>query len=29
VAPPISPLQRYRLIDMQHAALALYEEVTG
>lgn len=29
VAPPISPLQRYRLIDMQHAALALYEEVAG
>jgi len=29
VAPPIAPLQRYRLIDMQHAALALYEEVTG
>jgi len=29
VAPPISPLQRYRLIDMQHAALALYEEVSG
>ena len=29
VAPPIAPLQRYRLIDMQHAALALYEEVTA
>lgn len=29
VAPPIPPLQRYRLIDMQHAALALYEEVSG
>jgi glycosyltransferase involved in cell wall biosynthesis len=29
VAPPIAPLQRYRLIDMQHAILALYEEVTG
>jgi len=29
VAPPIAPLQRYRLIDMQHAALALYEEVSG
>lgn len=29
VAPPISLLQRYRLIDMQHAALALYEEVTA
>ncbi|GGA47582.1 glycosyltransferase [Dyella nitratireducens] len=29
VAPPIAPLQRYRLIDMQHAALALYEEVAG
>ncbi|HTV85211.1 MAG TPA: glycosyltransferase [Dyella sp.] len=29
VAPPISPLQRYRLIDMQHAALALYEEVAS
>lgn len=28
VAPPIPPLQRYRLIDMQRAALALYEEVT-
>ncbi|GLQ44986.1 glycosyl transferase [Dyella lipolytica] len=27
VAPPISPLQRYRLVDMQRAALALYEEV--
>lgn len=29
VAPPISPLQRYRLIDMQQAALALYEEIAG
>jgi glycosyltransferase involved in cell wall biosynthesis len=29
VAPPISPLHRYRLIDMQRAALALYEEVTA
>lgn len=29
VAPPIAPLQRYRLIDMQHAALALYEEVAA
>jgi glycosyltransferase involved in cell wall biosynthesis len=29
VAPPISPLQSYRLIDMQQATLALYEEVTG
>jgi glycosyltransferase involved in cell wall biosynthesis len=29
VAPPISPLQRYRLVDMQRAALALYEEVSG
>jgi glycosyltransferase involved in cell wall biosynthesis len=28
VAPPIPPLQRYRLIDMQRAALTLYEEVT-
>jgi glycosyltransferase involved in cell wall biosynthesis len=27
VAPPISPLQSYRLIDMQQATLALYEEV--
>jgi glycosyltransferase involved in cell wall biosynthesis len=27
VAPPIPPLQRYRLIDMQRSALALYEEV--
>jgi glycosyltransferase involved in cell wall biosynthesis len=26
VAPPISPLQSYRLIDMQQATLALYEE---
>jgi glycosyltransferase involved in cell wall biosynthesis len=29
VAPPISPLQSYRLIDMQRVTLALYEEVTG
>jgi glycosyltransferase involved in cell wall biosynthesis len=29
VAPPIPPLQRYRLIDMQHATLALYEEVSA
>ena len=29
VAPPISPLQSYRLVDMQQATLALYEEVTG
>ena len=29
VAPPISPLQSYRLIDMQRATLALYEEVAG
>lgn len=29
VAPPISPLQSYRLIDMQQATLALYDEVTG
>jgi glycosyltransferase involved in cell wall biosynthesis len=29
VAPPIPPLQRYRLIDMQRAALALYEEVVA
>lgn len=27
VAPPIAPLQRYRLADMQAATLALYEEV--
>jgi len=27
VAPPISPLQSYRLSDMQQATLALYEEV--
>jgi glycosyltransferase involved in cell wall biosynthesis len=27
VAPPISPLQSYRLVDMQQATLALYEEV--
>lgn len=29
VAPPISPLQSYRLIDMQQATLALYDEVTS
>lgn len=29
VAPPISPLQSYRLADMQHATLALYEELVG
>ena len=29
VAPPISPLQSYRLVDLQQATLALYEEVTG
>ncbi len=29
VAPPIPPLQSYRLVDMQHATLALYEEVTA
>ncbi|KZC38241.1 MULTISPECIES: glycosyltransferase [Rhodanobacter] len=29
VAPPISPLQSYRLVDMQQATLALYDEVTG
>ncbi len=29
VAPPISPLQSYRLIDMQQSTLALYEEVTS
>jgi glycosyltransferase involved in cell wall biosynthesis len=29
VAPPIAPLQGYRLGDMQLATLALYEEVTG
>lgn len=29
VAPPISPLQSYRLIDMQQAALSLYEEIAG
>lgn len=27
VAPPISPLQSYRLTDMQQATLALYDEV--
>ena len=29
VAPPISPLQSYRLVDMQQATLALYEEVAS
>ncbi len=29
VAPPIAPLTRYRLADMQAATLALYEEVAG
>ncbi|OOG62775.1 glycosyl transferase [Rhodanobacter sp. B04] len=29
VAPSISPLQSYRLIDMQHSTLALYDEVAG
>ncbi|MHB1058449.1 MAG: glycosyltransferase [Rhodanobacter sp.] len=29
VAPPISPLQSYRLADMQQATLALYDEVTA
>jgi glycosyltransferase involved in cell wall biosynthesis len=29
VAPPISPLQGYRLADMQEATLALYDEVTA
>jgi len=29
VAPPISPLQSYRLSDMQQATLALYAEVTS
>jgi glycosyltransferase involved in cell wall biosynthesis len=29
VAPPISPLQSYRLSDMQQATLALYEEVAS
>jgi Glycosyltransferase len=29
VAPPISPLQSYRLIDMQQATLALYDEVAA
>jgi glycosyltransferase involved in cell wall biosynthesis len=29
VAPPISPLQSYRLSDMQQATLALYEEVVN
>ncbi|NCT69140.1 MAG: glycosyltransferase family 4 protein [Rhodanobacteraceae bacterium] len=28
-APPIAPLSRYRLIDMQQATLRLYEEVAG
>jgi len=29
VAPPIAPLQRYRLADMQAATLTLYAEVAG
>ena len=29
VAPPISPLQSYRLSDMQQATLALYEEIAS
>ena len=29
VAPSISPLQSYRLTDMQQATLALYDEVSG
>ncbi|MCW8806994.1 MAG: glycosyltransferase [Rhodanobacter sp.] len=29
LAPPIAPLQRYRLLDMQRATLALYEELVG
>jgi glycosyltransferase involved in cell wall biosynthesis len=29
VAPPISPLQSYRLADMQEATLALYDELTA
>ncbi len=29
VAPPIAPLQSYRLVDMQQATLALYAEVAG
>lgn len=29
VSPPIPPLQSYRLVDMQRAVLALYEEVAG
>ena len=29
VAPPIPPLQSYRLADMQQATLALYDEVVG
>jgi glycosyltransferase involved in cell wall biosynthesis len=29
VAPPISPLSSYRLIDMQLATLSLYDEVSG
>jgi glycosyltransferase involved in cell wall biosynthesis len=29
VAPPISPLQSYRLIDMQQATLSLYDEVAA
>ncbi|HEY0180267.1 MAG TPA: glycosyltransferase, partial [Dokdonella sp.] len=27
LAPPIAPLQRYRLADMQRATLALYDEL--
>ena len=29
VAPPISPLQSYRLVDMQQATLALYDEMVA
>jgi glycosyltransferase involved in cell wall biosynthesis len=29
VSPSIAPLQSYRLIDMQQATLALYEEIAG
>jgi len=28
VAPSISPLQSYRLVDMQQATLAMYDEIT-
>jgi hypothetical protein len=28
-APPITPLSRYRLVDMQAATLALYEGLVG